>query len=153
MTQQQQQQLLQQQQQLPQLQLQQKQLRQPADGTGVHFLAFILRWHYFLLAPPILVCFFPMPVNYDTLQCNGKSSGLSLEKASKYIPKLIYSSTVQLPVENLRNYNNNISMGIVKFSLPIAYDIMYLILKFHHNGLINIYNTPKFATAFITHRY
>lgn len=42
MTQQQQQQQLlqQQQQQLPQLQLQ---LRQPADGTGVHFLAFILR--------------------------------------------------------------------------------------------------------------
>lgn len=42
MTQQQQQQLRQQRQPLLQLQLQQKQLRQPADGTGVHFLAFIL---------------------------------------------------------------------------------------------------------------
>lgn len=68
------------------------------------------------------------------------------KKVSKY-------STVKLPVENLRNNNDNINMGIVKFSLPIASDIMYLILKFHHNGLINIYNIPKFATAFIAHRY
>lgn len=46
MTQQQQQQLRQQQQQLLQLQLQQKQLRQPADGTGRKQIFTKLIWKY-----------------------------------------------------------------------------------------------------------